>query len=124
MHICMLQIVRLLRWFYVMGYDQHGPADGFFFFFFVSTQPNTTVLIHQRINQSSSVTTTVNLTNVGDVYQFLGTDDYTGTYVEVDPVTSACKTFAMFSGSSGISIPFGTNASLNPLFQQLYSVNN
>lgn len=110
--------------YYVMGYDQHGPADGFFSYSIVATQPNTTVLIHQKINQSSSATTTVNLTNVGDVYQFLGTDDYTGTYVEVDPATSACKTFAMFSGSSGISIPFATNASLNPLFQQLYSVNN
>ena len=110
--------------YYVMGYDQNGPADGFFSYSIVAIQPNTTVLIHQRINQSISTTITVNLSNVGDVYQFLGTDDYTGTYVEVDPITSACKTFAMFSGSSGISIPFSPSASLNPLFQQLYPVDN
>jgi hypothetical protein len=110
--------------YYVMGYDQHGPADGFFSYCIVAAQPNTTILIHQRINQSASITTTVTLANAGDVYQFLGTDDYTGTYIEADPNTSACKTFAVFSGSSGISIPFAANASLNPLYQQLYSTNN
>ncbi|MFN8406020.1 MAG: PKD domain-containing protein [Sphingobacteriaceae bacterium] len=111
--------------YYVMGYDQHGTtADGLFSFSIVATAPNTTVLIHQQVNQSPGPTTTVTLTNVGDVYQFLGPDDYTGTYVEVDPAISACKTFALFSGSSGISIPFAINASINPLFQQLYPVNN
>lgn len=112
--------------YYVMGYNQNGTAgQGYFNYTIVATEPNTTVIVRQQVNQSANpASQTITLTNVGDVYQFLGIDDYTGTYVEVDPTTSACKKFAMFSGSSGVSIPFDLNGSLNPLFQQLYPANN
>lgn len=110
--------------YYVMGYDQHGPAAGMFTYSIVATAPNTTVLIHQMINQVRGSTISVTLNAAGDVYQFLGTDDYTGTYVEADPTSSLCKTFAVFAGSSGVTIPYANDASLNPLYQQLYSVNN
>ena len=116
--------------YYVMGYDQEKTAGGKFTYTIAATQANTTVLIHPRKNNISLGGTPIKVTlaNAGDVYQFLGDDDYTGTYIEIDPSTPS-QTFAVFSGSSGTVIPITcfdslqNNRSYDPLFQQLYPVN-
>lgn len=115
--------------YYVMGYDQNttptSTGSGKFVYTILATQPNTTVLIHPRVNNISQggPPTKITLANAGDVYQFLGDDDYTGTYVEIDPSTPS-KTFAVFSGSSGTVIPIDCGVkSYDPLFQQLYPIN-
>lgn len=71
------------------------------------------------------------LKNPGDVYQYVSTDDLTGTRAFVDPATSACKKFALFSGSTNSSItmpgmtcisPGSQDPSSDPLYQQNYPV--
>ena len=94
-----------------------------FIYSIVAITPSTTVLIHPRINGVLGATFTITLNSEGEVYHFAGSrgDDYTGTYVEVDPVTSAGKTFAMFSGNRGANIPAPNTPSSDILFQQLYA---
>lgn len=121
-----LPVEALGQKYYSMNYDQvPGSQDGVprqSQFVIIASEANTKVLIHprQRNVPSTAPPLAVTLVNVGDVYEFTSGDDLTGTFVEVDPVTSACKRFAMFSGSSATGV--GCNNSFDPLFQQAYPV--
>ncbi len=90
----------------------------------VASEPDTKIFI--RRNGVDLVPGGLFLQNVGDVYEYLSTIDLTGTSVFVDPVTSGCKQFAMFSGTtnSAITIPSGCvgRVSSDPLYQQNYPV--
>src|SRR5690606_13665697 len=106
--------------YYSMNFTQTSRQAGTNqnFLTLVATEPNTTVLIH-----TSSGIIRVPLVNTGDVYQHLGSgdEDLPGTYVELEPDPANCnKRFAAFSGSTALSI--GCDGSVDPLFQQLYSV--
>ncbi|MES2829945.1 MAG: PKD domain-containing protein [Bacteroidota bacterium] len=90
----------------------------------VAVEPNTRLKIHVA---NSSEVITVFLPNAGDVYEYMpgGTQDITGTFVEVDPnsVDACTKKFAAFSGSTAVAIGCpeqGNNLSRDPLYQQLY----
>ena len=90
----------------------------------VASEPNTKIFI--RRNGADLVPGGILLQNIGDVYEYLSTIDLTGTSVFVDPQTSGCKQFAMFSGTtnSAITIPTGCvgRVSSDPLYQQNYPV--
>ncbi|HEX7365460.1 MAG TPA: PKD domain-containing protein [Pelobium sp.] len=93
----------------------------------VAVEPNTTINVRPVINGVPQPAFSETLTNVGDVYQYQNIQDITGTLVEVDSLTSACKRIAVFSGSSGIGINTPTcdifllkHETLDPLMQQLY----
>ncbi|MBY0244802.1 MAG: gliding motility-associated C-terminal domain-containing protein [Sphingobacteriaceae bacterium] len=98
--------------------SQNPPARNFIVL--VAVEDNTTL----NLRQKNGATKQILLLNKGDVYQHMegNTDDLTGTQIEVDPITSACKRFAAFSGSTGVSIFCAK--SRDPLFQQLYATNN
>ncbi|MBW4889637.1 gliding motility-associated C-terminal domain-containing protein [Mucilaginibacter sp. HMF5004] len=101
--------------------NQQSP-EGQNYIAIVATQANTTV--HIKRGTTELVPGGVTLTNVNDVYEYLVTPDLTGVSVSVDTLNSACKSFAMFSGSSGAYISTATcsPASLDPLFQQCYPI--
>ncbi|MBY0244803.1 MAG: PKD domain-containing protein, partial [Sphingobacteriaceae bacterium] len=110
--------------YYSMNYSQDAfwmddpPVRNFLTI--VAVDDNTSVIIHQKNGVDKKIT----LENAGDVYEHMGDifEDLTGTMVEVDPTTSACKKFAAFSGSTAVFI--GCYSSMDPLFQQLYDINN
>jgi gliding motility-associated-like protein len=90
----------------------------------VASEPDTKIFI--RKNGTDLVPGGILLKNVGDAYEYLSNSDLTGTSVFVDPQTSGCKQFAMFSGTtnSAIMIPnvcLGRISS-DPLYQQNYPV--
>ena len=90
----------------------------------VASEPDTKIFI--RKNGADLVPGGILLKNVGDAYEYLSNIDLTGTSVFVDPQTSGCKQFAMFSGTtnSAIMIPnvcLGRISS-DPLYQQNYPV--
>jgi gliding motility-associated-like protein len=86
----------------------------------VASDDNTDVIIHP----ASRSALRVHLNNAGDVYEYMpqGTEDLTGTYVEIDPLSpdNCTKRFAVFSGSTSVTI--GCATSRDPLYQQLYPV--
>lgn len=90
----------------------------------IASEPDTKIFL--RKNGVDLIPGGVLLKNTGDVYEYLSNTDLTGTSVFVDPETSGCKTFALFSGStnSSILLPGGCpgNASSDPLYQQNYPV--
>jgi gliding motility-associated-like protein len=90
----------------------------------IASEPNTKIFI--RRNGLDLVPGGIVLQNIGDVYEYLSTNDLTGTSVFVDPITSGCKQFAMFSGTtnSAITIPSGCAGRItsDPLYQQNYPV--
>jgi len=90
----------------------------------VASEPDTKIFI--RKNGADLVPGGILLKNVGDAYEYLSTIDLTGTSVFVDPQTSGCKQFAMFSGTtnSAIMIPnvCSGRISSDPLYQQNYPV--
>ncbi|GGI28591.1 PKD domain-containing protein [Pedobacter mendelii] len=98
--------------YYSMNYAQSSNGNNFLTI--VAVEDNTTVLLHEK----SGIIKTINLSKVGDVYEYIsGTSDLTGVYVEVDQSISSCKRFAVFSGSSALSI--ACSGSQDPLYQQL-----
>lgn len=121
-----LPVEALGQKYYSMNYDQiPGSQDGvprLSQFVIIASEANTKILIHPRLRNipSPGPPQEVTLVNAGDVYEYTSNDDLTGTFVEVDPVTSACKRFAMFSGSSATGV--GCSDSFDPLFQQAYPV--
>lgn len=86
----------------------------------VAADDDTDIIL--RKNDNSIVN--INLKFKGDVYQYmpLSREDLTGTTLEINKLTSPCKRFAAFSGSTSLSI--GCNRSRDPLLQQLYTVNS
>ena len=90
----------------------------------VASEPNTKIFL--RLNGVDLVPGGILLQNIGDVYEYLSNTDLTGTSAFVDPQTSGCKQFAMFSGTtnSAITIPVGCvgRVSSDPLYQQNYPV--
>ncbi|KQR71302.1 PKD domain-containing protein [Pedobacter sp. Leaf176] len=99
--------------YYSMNYTQSNNGNNYLAI--VAVEDNTTVLLHEKTGNVK----TIKLLKTGDVYEYMsGSDDLTGVYVEADPLTSSCKRFAAFSGTSVISIV--CTGSQDPLFQQLY----
>jgi gliding motility-associated-like protein len=125
-----LPVLALGQKYYTAAYEQSSIGKSQFNV--VCVEANTVLKITPRINGNVQATFQVTLANVGDVYEYQNDDDITGTYIEVDPLTSSCKRFAAFSGSSALAIlspgcvppgsntSSGLNTSYDPLFQQLY----
>lgn len=110
--------------YYAMGWKPTRGTDARFVFNVVAITETTTVNIHMRIDNRPGPIEKVVLNQIGQVYQFVGEagKDYTGTYIEADPITSLCKTFALFSGDNLVYIPEGADTG-DPLLQQLYATN-
>ncbi|HXH98663.1 MAG TPA: PKD domain-containing protein [Sphingobacteriaceae bacterium] len=109
--------------YFSMNYTQRSSQDGKNYVLIVATEPATKVFLKR--NNVNVVPGGILLNNVGDVYEYLVDDDLTGTEVSVDPLTSSCKRFAVFSGSSTTSITTvgcSGNISSDPLYQQNYPV--
>lgn len=104
---------------YSMNFPEYD-SEGQNFIVVAASEPNTRIRI--RRGNTDLVPGGVLLNNTNDVYEYLSADDLTGVLVTVDSLTSACKHFAMFSGSSGLYIPSPgcTPMSIDPLFQQCY----
>lgn len=120
-----LPVKALGQQYYSMNYTQSqqsfSTGVGQNYITIVASEPNTKVFI--RKGTIDLVAGGVTLTNIGDVYEYLSADDLTGVSVSVDPATSGCKRFAMFSGSSAATIE--TNCmppSADPLYQQNYPI--
>ncbi len=104
--------------YYSMNYTQ--DSNGRNFLVLVAAEDNTKLFLTEK----NGTVKTITLAKAGDVYEYLATNttDFTGVYVTVDEVSSKCKRFAAFSGSTSLSIQC-TN-SRDPLFQQLYTTNS
>lgn len=94
-----------------------------------AADPDTRIFIQK--NGLDLIPGGILLKNQGDVYQYLSPNDLTGTRVFVDPITSSCKKFALFSGTTNSSItppgvsclsPNSIAPSSDPLYQQNYPV--
>jgi gliding motility-associated-like protein len=115
-----LPVEALGQKYYSMNYEQE-PRSGQNYIVLAATESNTDILIHE----SSTVTKRVTLAAAGDIFEYMpaSSADLSGVFVEVDPATSPCKKFAMFSGSTSAGIGnCSDNLSLDPLFQQLYPI--
>ena len=114
--------------YYSINFPTGNPRDGGQnHIVLIASEPNTKIFLQS--NGSDLVQGGVLLNNVGDVYEYLSDADLTGTNVFVDPQTSGCKQFAMFSGTtnSSITVPGGCvgdirDISSDPLYQQNYPV--
>ena len=112
-----LPVDALGQKYYSMNFTQ--DASGQNFLAIVAAEDNTDLILRKR----NGTTLAINGLNKGDVYEYIvPNEDLTGTFVETAP-NSNCKKFAAFSGSSGIRIG-GNTGGIDPLLQQLYSVNN
>jgi len=107
--------------YYSINYQEH-EREGKNYITLVASEPDTR--IHIKRGNTELVPGGITLTNVNDVYEYLSDDDLTGVSVAVDPVTSGCKHFALFTGSTGVYIPTKncTPHSIDPLFQQCYPI--
>ncbi len=115
---------------YPVGY---ATDNGDNYIVLVATEANTKIFL-RKPDGSELVPGGITLPRVGDVYQYLSPDDLTGVRAYVDPATSACKKFAMFSGATNSAIMPGcapvyrpdgsTNISSDPLYQQSYPVDS
>lgn len=120
-----LPVEALGQKYYAIAYTQ--PGGGSSQFNIVATEAQTTFRITPVRNKVKGPTLSITLANAGDVYQYQSNQDITGSLIEVDNATSACKKIAVFSGSSALTIiPAGCiidrNSSADPLFQQLYPI--
>ncbi len=111
--------------YYSMNYESGNTRDeGQNYIVLIASEPNTKIFI--RLNGNDLIPGGVTLANPGDVYQYLSNVDLTGANVFVDPQTSGCKQFAMFSGTtnSAIIAPSGCigTISSDPLYQQNYPI--
>ena len=117
---------------YAVSYDQKAPANSITYsqLNVVAVDANTTINITPVVSGVKQTKISINLKNIGDVYQYQNVDDITGSLIEVDSATSNCKRIAAFSGSSALAI--GTTScnalvgkvSLDPLLQQLYPIDS
>jgi len=113
--------------YFSMNYESgNTPDPGKNHIVLIASEPNTRIFI--RLNGNDLIPGGVTLANPGDVYEYLSTVDLTGANVFVDPETSGCKQFAMFSGTtnSAIIAPSGCIGSISsdPLYQQNYPVDS
>lgn len=111
--------------YYTMNYTNRGNGGGDNFIVVVATEANTRIFIKR--NGTNLVSGGILLAQPGDAYEYLAPTDLTGTEVVVDSTTSACKRFAVFSGSTNVILEAGNCAGLqssDPLYQQNYPVEN
>lgn len=113
--------------YYSMNYASGNTLDGGQnHIVLIASEPDTKIFL--RRNGQDLVAGGITLANAGDVYEYLSNTDLTGTHVFVDPQTSGCKRFAMFSGTtnSAITVPSGCVGSISsdPLYQQNYPVDS
>lgn len=111
--------------YYSMNYTSGNTQDGGLnHIVLIASEPDTKIFFKR--NGSDLIPGGILLPNAGDVYEYLSGQDLTGVSVSVDPETSACKKFAMFSGTTNSSITAATgcigNVSSDPLYQQNYPV--
>ena len=111
--------------YFSMNYTSGNTLDGGLnHIVVIASEPDTKIFFKQ--NGVDLIPGGVVLPKAGDVYQYLSVQDLTGVSVSVDPATSACKKFAMFSGTTNSSITAATgcagNISSDPLYQQNYPV--
>lgn len=115
--------------YFSMNFPTGNPRDGGQnHIVLIASEPNTKVFL--RKNGVDLVPGGVVLNNAGDVYEYLSDVDLTGTNVFVDPETSGCKKFALFSGTTnsqitlpgGCIVPPNESLSSDPLYQQNYPV--
>lgn len=111
--------------YFSMNYTSGNTMDGGLnHIVVIASEPDTKIFFKR--NGVDLISGGVVLPNAGDVYEYLSTSDLTGVSVSVDPATSACKKFAMFSGTTNSSITAATgcvgNVSSDPLYQQNYPV--
>ncbi len=111
--------------YFSMNYTSGNTMDGGLnHIVVIASEPDTKIFFKR--NGVDLIAGGVVLPNVGDVYEYLSANDLTGVSVSVDPATSACKKFAMFSGTTNSSITAATgcigNVSSDPLYQQNYPV--
>jgi gliding motility-associated-like protein len=118
-----LPVESLGKTYFVMSEDGSSAPNqtgsglpGHPYLVLVANEDNTTILITRP---NSSTVERITLPKKGDVYEVLSNTDLTGTKVEIDDASSSCKSFAAFSGHSGIAID---GNSYDPLLQQLYPV--
>jgi gliding motility-associated-like protein len=90
-----------------------GTAPGRSYIVVVATADNTVI----NVTRSNLTKQKITLPKIGDIFEILADEDLSGTKLEMDDATSSCKTFAAFSGHSGIAL---YNGSYDPLLQQLY----
>jgi len=120
---------------FAMAFDQRQPANSTFGYYsqlnVVAADANVKFNIKPMAKGLAKAPFLITLINKGDVYQYQDTVDITGTIIEVDSLTSGCKKIAAFSGSTALALstnacnPFlGQSTSLDPLFQQLYPIEN
>jgi hypothetical protein len=84
----------------------------------VATEDSTRV--HIKYKDSVDIVPDFLLEKAGDVYHYITRGDLSGLSISVDTLDSACKHFAVFAGTSNISIgiPKCNSISSDPLFQQ------
>lgn len=106
--------------YFSMNYTQDDAGQNYITI--VATEPNTK--IHLKKGNVEIVPGGIVLNNVNDVYEYLSPTDLTGVSVSVDSLTSACNSFALFTGSSGVRIGVSgcDPQSIDPLYQQCYPV--
>lgn len=116
--------------YFTMNQEVGGAGGGGSNYIAIAAVDSDTRIFIQK-NGKDLVSGGVLLRNAGDVYEYLSPDDLTGTRVFVDPKTSACKKFALFSGTTNSSItppgipcinPNSQSPSSDPLYQQNYPV--
>lgn len=111
--------------YFSMNYPVGAPTDGGQNHIVIAgVDPDTRVFL--KLNGNDLVPGGVLLKNPGDVYEYLSGQDLTGVNVFVDPESSACKRFALFSGTTNSTITTPSlcpgNISSDPLYQQNYPV--
>ncbi len=108
--------------YFSMNYTQSGNGPrGQNYLALVAVEDDTHLILHKLDGSTMPIT----LESAGDVYEYISTtkEDFTGTFVEVDPNLSSCKRFAAFSGATTMVIGACGNSS-DPLLQQLYAINS
>ncbi|RFZ92847.1 PKD domain-containing protein [Mucilaginibacter conchicola] len=112
----LLPVNALGQKYYSMNYAQHRLGKNFMLL--VATEPDTRIRIITPFGDY--IPGGILLANPGDVYELLNDVTLTGWIAVVDDQTSACKHFAMFSGSSGLAagVDCDFTGTVDPLFQQ------
>lgn len=111
--------------YYSMNYTSGNTQDGGMnHIVVIASEPDTKIFFKR--NGNDIIPGGIILPKAGDVYEYLSNQDLTGVSVSVDPETSACKKFAMFSGTTNSSITAASgcigNVSSDPLYQQNYPI--
>jgi gliding motility-associated-like protein len=116
-----LPVEALGQQYYSMNYNYFN-YEGQNFITLVATEDNTRIFIKK--NNIELIPGGVLLPHAGDVYEYLAYEDLTGAYIHTDGTSPTCGRFAVFSGSSGVNIPYPgcTATTLDPLYQQCYPI--